>query len=106
VLSLGGAIRRVAPEATAFAHREAAWLINLPGTWEDAARDRDEIDWVRRSFAAVEPHLTGGKYVNFMGEDERADSGGAYGATLRRLQEVKRAYDPANVFRLNQNVEP
>jgi hypothetical protein len=91
VLSLGGAIRRVAPEATAFAHREAAWLINLPGTWEDAARDRDEIDWVRRSFAAVEPHLTGGKYVNFMGEDERADSGGAYG---RRCVDCKRSSGP------------
>jgi FAD/FMN-containing dehydrogenase len=47
-----------------------------------------------------------GKRTAFMGEDERADSGGAYGATLRRLQEVKRAYDPANVFRLNQNVQP
>jgi hypothetical protein len=106
VLALGGAIRRVAPDATAFPHREAAWLINLPATWEDVASDRAEIDWVRRSFAALEPHLTGGKYVNFMGEDERADAGGAYGATLRRLQEVKRAYDPTNVFQLNQNVKP
>jgi FAD/FMN-containing dehydrogenase len=106
VLALGGAIRRVAPEATAFPHREAAWLINLPATWEDAASDRDEIDWVRRGFAALEPHMTGGKYVNFMGEDEREDAGGAYGATLRRLQEVKRVYDPANVFQLNQNVKP
>ena len=54
----------------------------------------------------LEPHLTGGKYVNFMGEDEERDSGGAYGATLRRLRAVKRAYDPGNVFRLNQNVAP
>jgi FAD/FMN-containing dehydrogenase len=106
VLALGGAIRRVAPEATAFPHRDASWLINLPGTWEDAADDAAEIDWVRRSFAALEPHLTGGKYVNFMGEDERADAGGAYGATLRRLQLVKRTYDPENVFRLNQNITP
>jgi FAD/FMN-containing dehydrogenase len=106
VLSLGGAIRRVAPEATAFSHRDAGWLINLPATWEDAASDAAEIDWVRRSFAALEPHLTGGKYVNFMGEDERADAGGAYGATLRRLQLVKRAHDPENVFRLNQNIAP
>jgi FAD/FMN-containing dehydrogenase len=104
VLSLGGAIRRVAPEATAFPHRDSEWLINLPATWEDAGSDDEEIDWVRRSFAALEPHLTGGKYVNFMGEDERADAGGAYGATLRRLQLVKRAYDPENVFRLNQNI--
>ena len=106
VLALGGAIGRVAPEATAFPHRDAAWLINLPATWEEAASDGEEIAWVRRSFATIEPHLTGGKYVNFMGEDEEADSGGAYGATLRRLREVKRAYDPDNVFRLNQNVAP
>jgi FAD/FMN-containing dehydrogenase len=106
VLALGGAIGRVAPESTAFPHRDAAWLINLPATWEDAAADGEEIAWVRRSFATIEPHLTGGKYVNFMGEDEEADSGGAYGATLRRLREVKRAYDPDNVFRLNQNIAP
>jgi FAD/FMN-containing dehydrogenase len=106
VLALGGAIRRVAPEATAFPHRDASWLINLPATWENAADDNTEIEWVRRSFAALESHLTGGKYVNFMGEDERGDAGGAYGATLRRLQLVKRAYDPENVFRLNQNIKP
>ena len=106
VLAMGGAIRRVAPAATAFPHRDAAWLINIPATWEDAGADDEEIAWVRRSFAAVGPHLTGGKYVNFMGDDERSDAGGAYGATLRRLQEVKRAYDPENVFRLNQNIDP
>jgi FAD/FMN-containing dehydrogenase len=106
VLALGGAMSRVAPEATAFPHRDARWLINIPGTWEDAADDAAEIDWVRRSFAVLEPHLTGGKYVNFMGEDERADAGGAYGDTLRRLRLVKRTYDPENVFRLNQNIAP
>jgi FAD/FMN-containing dehydrogenase len=106
VLALGGAIRRVAPEATAFPHREATWLINLPATWEQPVNDAEEIDWVRRSFAALEPHLTGGKYVNFMGEDERLESGDAYGATLRRLREVKRVYDPENVFRRNQNILP
>ncbi|MGN6870311.1 MAG: FAD-binding oxidoreductase [Solirubrobacteraceae bacterium] len=106
VLALGGAIGRVPPDATAFPHRDASWLINVPGTWEDAADDAAEIDWVRRSFAALEPHLTGGKYVNFMGEDERADAGGAYGDTLRRLRLVKRTYDPENVFRLNQNIAP
>jgi FAD/FMN-containing dehydrogenase len=78
----------------------------LPATWVQAASDAQEIDWVRRTFAAIEPHLTGGKYVNFMGDDEPADAGGAYGVTLRRLRAVKRAYDPDNVFRLNQNVAP
>jgi FAD/FMN-containing dehydrogenase len=106
VLALGGAIGRVAPEATAFPHREASWLINLPATWEDAREDGEEIAWTRRSFAELEPHLTGGKYVNFMGADERSDAGGAYGTTLHRLRLLKRAYDPDNVFRLNQNIPP
>lgn len=106
VLALGGAIRRVAPEATAFPHRDATWLVNIPATWEDPALDSEEIAWVRRSFAAIEPHLTGGKYVNFMGGDEEEETGGAYGATLRRLRSVKRVYDPDNVFRLNQNIAP
>jgi len=92
--------------ATAFPHRNATWLINLPATWEEPVNDAEEIAWVRRSFASLEPHLTGGKYVNFMGEDERSDSGDAYGATLRRLREVKRVYDPENVFRRNQNIPP
>ena len=106
VLALGGAIRRVAPEATAFPHRDASWLINLPATWEGPVNDAEEIAWGRRSFAALEPHLTGGKYVNFMGEDERSDSDDAYGTTLHRLREVKRVYDPENVFRRNQNILP
>jgi FAD/FMN-containing dehydrogenase len=106
VLAQGGAIGRVAPEATAFPHRDAAWLVNIPATWEDPAADGEEIGWARRSFTAIEPHLTGGKYVNFMGDDEREDAGGAYGATLRRLRSVKRVYDPDNVLRLNHNIEP
>ncbi|HTX08932.1 MAG TPA: FAD-binding oxidoreductase [Solirubrobacteraceae bacterium] len=106
VLAQGGAIGRVAPEATAFPHRDAAWLLNIPATWEDPAADGEEIGWARRSFAAIEPHLTGGKYVNFMGDDDRDDAGGAYGATLRRLRSVKRGYDPDNVFRLNHNIAP
>ena len=106
VLALGGAIRSVAPDATAFPHRNATWLINLPATWEEPVNDAEEIAWVRRSYASLEPHLTGGKYVNFMGEDELSDSRDAYGTTLRRLREVKRVYDPENVFRRNQNIPP
>ena len=103
---MGGAIRRVAPEATAFPHRDAAWLLNIPAIWETAADDDSEIAWVRSAFAALEPHMTGGKYVNFMDADEDAAVSAAYGTTLQRLQTVKRRYDPDNVFRLNQNIAP
>src|SRR4051794_28041913 len=104
LLSMGGAISHVPADATAFPHRDVKWLINVPATWDDSADSEREIDWVRRTYAAIQPHATGGAYVNFMDADELATTG--YGATLARLQQVKAKYDPDNVFRLNQNIEP
>jgi hypothetical protein len=106
VLSMGGAIRRVAPEATAFPHRDASWLINVPASWRSPADTEREISWVRETFAALRPLCSGGAYVNFMDGDEQASGHVAYGATLRRLQAVKAVYDPENIFRLNQNIAP
>jgi FAD/FMN-containing dehydrogenase len=106
VLAMGGAIARVPADATAFPHRDARWLINIPGMWEDPRQTAAEVAWVRTTFAALEPHLTGGTYVNFVGDDDDAGTGDAYGATLARLRRVKREFDPDNVFRLNQNVRP
>ena len=106
VLSLGGAIRDVPEDATAFPHRQARWLINIAGQWRDPAATDREIAWVRETFAALEPHLTGGAYSNFMGVEDTHAASAAYGSTLTRLREVKAIYDPHNVFRLNQNIEP
>jgi hypothetical protein len=104
VLAMGGAIARVAPDATAFPYRAVRWLVNIPASWRDAADDDREIAWARGTYAAVQPHLSGGAYANFMGvDDEDAD---AYVGTLARLAEVKAVYDPENVFRLNQNIKP
>ena len=104
LLALGGAIGRVDQNATAFPFRQARWLINIPATWRDAADDQGEIAWARATYAAVQPFLTGGTYVNFMGDDEEA--AGAYSGTIDRLQQVKALYDPHNIFRLNQNIRP
>jgi SAM-dependent methyltransferase len=104
LLALGGAIGRVDQNATAFPFRQARWLINIPATWRDAADDEGEIAWARATYTAIQPFLTGGTYVNFMGDDEEA--GGAYSGTIDRLQQVKAVYDPHNVFRLNQNIRP
>jgi FAD/FMN-containing dehydrogenase len=106
VLAQGGAISRVAAGATAYPHRDAAWLINLPAMWTDAADDAQEIAWARASYASLEPHLTGGTYINFMAGDEPGAGTGVHARTLARLQEVKGRYDPENVFALNQNVTP
>ena len=104
LLALGGAIGRVDQNATAFPFRQARWLINIPATWRDAADDEGEIAWARATYTAVQPFLTGGTYVNFMGDDEEA--AGAYSGTIDRLQQVKAVYDPHNIFRLNQNIRP
>jgi len=106
VLSLGGAIRHVSNDATAFPYRDARWLINIAGQWRDPGATDREIGWVRETFATLERHLTGGAYSNFMGDDDAEAASVAYGATLNRLREVKAVYDPDNVFRLNQNIEP
>jgi FAD/FMN-containing dehydrogenase len=106
LLSMGGAIGRVAAQATAFPHRDAGWLINIPASWRSPGDTSREVRWVRDTFAALQPVCSGGGYVNFMDHDEQASDQVAYGGTLRRLQQVKAAYDPDNVFRLNQNITP
>ncbi len=106
LLALGGAIARVDSDATAFPFRHARWLINIPATWRDAADDEGEIAWARATYAAIKPYLSEGNYVNFMGDDEDDTAAGAYGRTIERLRQVKSVYDPDNVFRLNQNIEP
>jgi FAD/FMN-containing dehydrogenase len=106
LLALGGAIARVDSDATAFPFRQARWLINIPATWRDAADDECEIAWARATYAAVKPYLSEGNYVNFMGDDEDDTAAGAYGRTIERLRQIKSVYDPDNVFRLNQNIQP
>ncbi|MFT3864329.1 MAG: FAD-binding oxidoreductase [Solirubrobacterales bacterium] len=106
VLGVGGAIARVDADATAFPHRDAAWLINIPASWVEATEDEREIEWARRVYRAIEPLMTGGAYANFMGDDEDDGAATAYGPTLERLRRVKAEWDPDNVFRLNQNIVP
>jgi FAD/FMN-containing dehydrogenase len=106
VLSVGGAIARVPAGDTAYPHRSARWLLNIPASWVDPADSEREIDWVRATFAAISPHASGGAYVNFMEADDVDAGQTAYGETLARLQRVKATYDPGNVFNLNQNITP
>jgi FAD/FMN-containing dehydrogenase len=106
VLSLGGAIRDLPVEATAFPHREANWLINIPAQWRDPDHSDREIEWCRASYAAAEPHLSGGAYSNFMEGDEQDAAGTAYGSMQERLARIKADYDPENLLRLNQNIRP
>jgi FAD/FMN-containing dehydrogenase len=104
---LGGAVSRIPNDATAYAHRDAQFVLNIHGRWTDPSEDEAGIAWVRGLFDALAPHAQGGVYVNFL-SDEGADRvQDAYPpAVWSRLVEVKRRYDPENVFRLNQNIPP
>jgi FAD/FMN-containing dehydrogenase len=103
---LGGAINRLATDATAYPHRDAEFVLNVHARWEDPKEDESCISWARRFFADLAPYATGGVYVNFMTQDEQARIRDAYGGNYARLAELKRKYDPGNVFRVNQNIAP
>jgi FAD/FMN-containing dehydrogenase len=100
---VGGAINRVPPEATAYPHRDAEFVMNVHTRWDDPAEDRRCVAWAREFFEATAPHAAGGVYVNFIPEDEEQVRA-AYGRNYDRLAELKRKYDPQNLFRVNQNV--
>ncbi|ATA97200.1 FAD-binding oxidoreductase [Sinorhizobium meliloti] len=106
IAHVGGAAGRVAPEETAFPQRNSHFVMNVHGRWRDPAMDQACIDWARHLFEAAKPHAAGTAYVNFMPEDEMDRVEAAYGANYGRLVEIKRHYDPLNLFRMNQNVRP
>jgi len=102
---LGGAVAGVAPDATAFPHRHSPFdLIFIAGGFR-AEESRSNIEWARKGWRAMRPFMSGGVYVNYLDGDEGpARVQEAYGPSYERLVTLKRRYDPANVFRLNQNV--
>ena len=105
VAQMGGATNRVAPDATAYPHRDVEFIMNVHTRWDAADQDGVCIAWAREFYDATEPFATGGVYVNFISEDEDRIRG-AYGANYARLSEVKVKYDPDNFFSVNQNVRP
>ena len=105
---LGGAMKRVGEDETAFSHRDAAFTITIQSAWVDPEESDRHIQWTRDFWRAMQPFSTGGVYVNFLGEDDREDRvKAAYGAAkYERLVALKNKYDPTNLFRLNQNIKP
>jgi FAD/FMN-containing dehydrogenase len=103
---LGGAVNRVAPDATAYAHRDVEFVLNVHGRWQEPADDARCVAWAREFFDATAGEATGGVYVNFMPDDEADRTGSAFGPNLERLAEIKETYDPGNRFRRNQNIRP
>jgi FAD/FMN-containing dehydrogenase len=103
---VGGASSRISADATAYPHRETNFVMNVHTRWRKRGDEQSAIKWAREFFAATAPHATGGVYVNFMPDDETERVPGAYGSNYARLTALKAKYDPGNLFRLNQNVQP
>jgi FAD/FMN-containing dehydrogenase len=107
VQHFGRAVREVSPDATAFATREAPFIVSFMGTWREPRENATHIAWVRDAWDRLSQHSTGAVYLNYLGhEEEEAENlvQAAFGPNYARLVEIKAKYDPANVFRMNQNI--
>lgn len=104
--SIGGETGRVAPEAMAYSSRDANYVMNVHGRWDSAEEDEDCIAWAREFFDRSQPFASSGAYVNFLTQEESDRVASAYGPTYERLRELKTKYDPTNLFRTNQNIQP
>lgn len=103
---LAGAASRVSADSMAYANRNTKFVLNVHGRWDRAADDERCIAWAREFFKASAPCASGSVYVNFMTEEEVDRVAVAYGSNYDRLVQIKRKYDPENVFHLNQNIKP
>jgi FAD/FMN-containing dehydrogenase len=102
-----GAVTRVGVTETAVPHREEGWNLVITGVWMDPADTDQNLTWIRDSHAAFKEHLTERRWLNYLTDDQGEDAiRGAYGPNYERLVEVKRRYDPRNVFRQNHNIVP
>jgi FAD/FMN-containing dehydrogenase len=103
---MGGAVARVSPDATAFADRDAASTLIIATGWADPRETEARIAWAREAWSAVQPYAMPSAYVNYLDQDDEHRTEAVYGANFQRLVEIKRAYDPDNVFRHNANIRP
>jgi len=108
IFHMGGAVRRLAEEATAFSGRAAEHAINIDAVWPSNLEEgSQDIEWVGRMWSALVPFSTGGVYMNFLGNEGQDRIKAAYGLEkYQRLVALKNKYDPTNFFQMNQNIKP
>jgi len=106
IYPINGAPHRVEADATAFAYRDANFATVIAGMWPDPAQNDANIAWVRDYYDATAPLSEEGGYINFMSDDDQGRIRANYRGNYDRLVEVKRKYDPGNLFHLNQNIKP
>ena len=103
----GGAIERVNQDSTAFAHRDARYVMNIIGLWMENENFDEHIAWTREFSQAMKTFSNGQAYLNFLGDEGSAGVKSAFDETrYQRLVALKNKYDPDNLFRLNQNIKP
>lgn len=105
---LGGAMKQVPEDATAYGNRSAEYNISIDGRWEDPAESERNIAWVRQSWDKLHELAGGGVYLNFAGfaEDANEVVRAGHQKNYEKLRQVKRHYDPTNLFRMNINIKP
>jgi FAD/FMN-containing dehydrogenase len=104
-----GAATRVGPTETAFPHRAVGYNFLAVGEWMEASATAANVAWTREAYAAMAPHFATGRYVNYLNAEEMDQASAvesAFGPNWKRLREVKRRYDPDNIFHMNQNIKP
>ena len=104
---INGAAQRVGAGETAFGHRDKNFAPVIVGIWDDPADNDANTQWVKDYYEAIHPHSgSDGGYINFMSGDDDDRAPANYGANYERLAKVKAAYDPDNLFHVNQNIVP
>ncbi|PZM17259.1 FAD-binding oxidoreductase [Rhizobium tubonense] len=108
IWKFGGAVQRVPADTTAFGDRSMPFMLSLDAIWSDPAGDEANIGWVRDCWQDMQRHSTGRLYLNFpgLGEGENLVRDAFGSETYARLQGIKRKFDPGNLFRMNQNIQP
>jgi FAD/FMN-containing dehydrogenase len=106
IYPINGACHRIGSDETAFAYRDANFAAVIAGMWPDPSHNEANIKWVRDYYDATAPHSEEGGYVNFMSGDDQGRIQANYKGNYDRLVEVKRKYDPGNLFHVNQNIKP
>jgi hypothetical protein len=103
---VNGAVSRVGKKETPWNSRDVNWSMVILGVDPDPVNNQKITDWTKQYWEAMRPYSAGGAYVNFMMEEGEARVKETYGGNFERLKEIKKKYDPDNLFRLNQNIKP
>ncbi len=107
LFQIGGALNQLKEEHSPVGNREARYVLNVAGSWEESGEDSANIEWAREAWNDMKSFSTGGTYINFLTEDEGPERiEAALGKGLKRLAAVKAKWDPQNIFRTNRNIKP